>query len=169
MGVGMAHVPGASRTLANGGGSCSGMNSPTSSSRQPLLGADKSESLLLELGKPGHWSASSHDPWKVICASFACHAIFVEVHHGPWFISSTNIAWGLTHLILKIFLQGLVRKRYGTKVYDCINSDGSLIKLDTMSYFIKEGFFNLSTMLNLKSLWIALMEKTSKPKHTKID
>ena len=53
----MAHVPGASRTLANGGGSCSGMNSPTSSSRQPLLGADKSEGLLLELGKPGHWSA----------------------------------------------------------------------------------------------------------------
>ena len=45
--------------LANGGGSSSGMNSPTSSSRQPLSGADKSEGLLLELGKPGHWSASS--------------------------------------------------------------------------------------------------------------
>ena len=55
----MAHVPGARRTLANGGGSCSGMNSPTSSSRQPLPGADKSEDLLLELGKPGHWSAGS--------------------------------------------------------------------------------------------------------------
>ena len=45
--------------LANGGRSSSGMNSPTSSSRQPLVGADKSKGLLLELGKPGHWSASS--------------------------------------------------------------------------------------------------------------
>ena len=45
--------------LANGGGSSSGMNSPTSSSRQPLPGADKSEDLMLELGKPGHWSAGS--------------------------------------------------------------------------------------------------------------
>jgi len=53
---------------------------------------------------------------------------------------------------LKVFLQGLVRKRYATKAYDHINSDGSLIKLDTMSYLIKEGIFNLSTMLNLKSL-----------------
>ena len=84
---------------------------------------------------------------------------FVEVQLGPWFISSTNLAWGLTHLILKIFLQRLVRKRYATKVYDCINSDGSLIKLDTMSNLIKEGYFNVSTMLNLKSLWMHLARR----------
>ena len=45
--------------LANGGGSSLDMNSPTSSSRQPLPGAEEYEGLLLELGKPGHWSASS--------------------------------------------------------------------------------------------------------------
>lgn len=55
----MAYVSGARRMLANGGGSSSGMNSPTSSSRQLLPGTDKSEGLLLELGKPGHWSAGS--------------------------------------------------------------------------------------------------------------
>jgi len=55
----MAYVSGARRMLANGGGSSSGMNSPTSSSRQPLPGADKSEGLMLQLGKLGHWSAGS--------------------------------------------------------------------------------------------------------------
>ena len=59
MRTGMAHVSGARRMLANGGGSSSGMNSPTSSSRQPLPGADKSEGLMLQLGKLGHWSAGS--------------------------------------------------------------------------------------------------------------
>ena len=37
-----------------------------------------------------------------------------------------------------------------------------------MSYLIKEGYFNQSTMLNLKSLWMHLARKTSKPEHTKI-
>ena len=55
----MAYVSGARRMLANGGGSSSGMNSSASSSRQPLPGAEKFEGLLLELGKPGHWSAGS--------------------------------------------------------------------------------------------------------------
>ena len=35
------------------------MNSSTSSSRQPPLGAEEFEGLLLEFGKPGHWSAGS--------------------------------------------------------------------------------------------------------------
>jgi len=55
----MACVSGARRMLANGGGSSSGMNSSTSSSRQPLPGAEEFEGLLLEFGKPGHWSAGS--------------------------------------------------------------------------------------------------------------
>ena len=55
----MACVSGARRMLANGGGSSSGMNSSTSSSRQPLPGAEEFEGLLLELGKPGHWPARS--------------------------------------------------------------------------------------------------------------
>jgi len=59
MRVGMAHVFGARRMLANGGGSSSGMNSPTSSCRRPLPDAEEFEGLLLELGKPGHWSADS--------------------------------------------------------------------------------------------------------------
>jgi len=62
-------------------------------------------------------------------------------------------------LFFKSFLQGLVRKRYTSNVFDRINSNGSLIKLDTMSYLIKEGYFNLSTMLNLKSLWMPHMQK----------
>ena len=45
--------------LANGGGSSLGMNSSTSSSRQLLPGTEEFEGLLLELGKLGHWSASS--------------------------------------------------------------------------------------------------------------
>jgi len=45
--------------LANGGGSSSGMNSPTSSCCRPLPGAEEIEGLPLELGKPGHWSAGS--------------------------------------------------------------------------------------------------------------
>ena len=57
------------------------------------------------------------------------------------------------------FPVGVSPRRYATKVYDRINSDGSLIKLDTMSYLIKEGYFNLSTMLNLKSLWMPHMQK----------
>jgi len=43
----------------NGGGSSSGMNSPTSLSRRPLSDAEEFEGLLLELGKPGHWSVDS--------------------------------------------------------------------------------------------------------------
>ena len=43
--------------LANGGGSSSGMNSSVSSSRQSLPGTGEFEGLLLEFGKPGHWSA----------------------------------------------------------------------------------------------------------------
>jgi len=57
------------------------------------------------------------------------------------------------------FPVGVSPRRYATKVYDRINSDGSLIKLDTMSYLIKESFFNLSTMLNLKSLWMPRKQK----------
>ena len=45
--------------LVNGGGSSSGKNSPTSSSRQPLPDAEEFEGLPLELGKPGHWFAGS--------------------------------------------------------------------------------------------------------------
>ena len=41
----------------------------------------------------------------------------------------------------------------------------SLTKLNTMSNLIKEGYFNLSTMLNLKSLWM-YQSNTSKPEHT---
>jgi len=44
----------------------------------------------------------------------------------------------------------------------------SLTKLDTMSNLIKEGYFNLSTMLNLKSLWMYQLN-TSKPEHTSIN
>ena len=45
----------------------------------------------------------------------------------------------------------------------------SLTKLDTMFNLIKEGYFNLSTMLNLKSLWMhnvytPKLEHTSKNK-----
>ena len=89
-----------------------------------------------------------------------------EVHPGPCFISSMDLAWGLAHLFWNL-LAG-VHKRYTSKVYDCINLDGSLIKLDTMSYLIKEGYFNQSTILNLKSLWMHLARKTSNPEHTKI-
>ena len=92
---------------------------------------------------------------------------FVEVHPGPCFISSMDLAWELAHLFWNL-LAG-VHKRYTSEVYDCINLDGSLIKLDTMSYLIKEGYFNLSTMLNLKSLWMHLARKTSKPEHTNIN
>ena len=44
----------------------------------------------------------------------------------------------------------------------------SLAKLDTMSNLIKEGYFNLSTMLNLKSLWMYQLN-TSKLEHTSIN
>ena len=44
----------------------------------------------------------------------------------------------------------------------------SLTKLDTMSNLIKEGYFNLSTMLNLKSLWMYQLN-TSKLEHTSIN
>ena len=37
-----------------------------------------------------------------------------------------------------------------------------------MSNLIKEGYFNLSTMLNLKSLWMYQLN-TSKPEHTSIN
>ena len=59
MRAGMSFVSGARRMLANGGGSSSGMNSPTSSCCRPLPGAEEFEGLPLELGKPGHWSAGS--------------------------------------------------------------------------------------------------------------
>jgi len=55
----MAHFSGARRMLATGGGSSSGMDSPASSCRRPLLGAEESEGLLQEFGEPGHWSACS--------------------------------------------------------------------------------------------------------------
>jgi hypothetical protein len=55
----MSCVPGARRMLANGGGSSLGMNSSTSSSLQPLPGAEEFEGLLLEFGKPVHWSVGS--------------------------------------------------------------------------------------------------------------
>ena len=45
--------------LMNDWGSFSGVNSSTSSSCQPLLGAEEFEGLLLEFGKPGHWSTGS--------------------------------------------------------------------------------------------------------------
>ena len=67
------------------------------------------------------------------------------------------------------FPAGVSPRRYATKVYDHIKSDGSLIKLDTISYLIKEGFFNLSTMLNLKNPMDASHAETSKPEHTKIN
>ena len=44
----------------------------------------------------------------------------------------------------------------------------SLTKLDTMSNLIKEGYFNLSTILNLKSQWMYQLN-TSKPEHTSIN
>ena len=59
MRMGVACFSVARRMLANGGGSSSGMNSPTSSCRRPLPDAEEFEGLLLELGKPGHWSAGS--------------------------------------------------------------------------------------------------------------
>jgi len=59
MRVGMARFSSARRMLANGGGSSLGMNSPASSCRRPLLGAEESECLLQEFGEPGHWSACS--------------------------------------------------------------------------------------------------------------
>ena len=37
-----------------------------------------------------------------------------------------------------------------------------------MSNLIKEGYFNLSTMLNLKSIWM-YRTKTSKPEHTNMN
>ena len=55
----MSYVSGARRMLASGGGSSSGMNLSMSSSRTPLFGAEEFEGLLLEFGKPGHWSAGS--------------------------------------------------------------------------------------------------------------
>jgi hypothetical protein len=64
-----------------------------------------------------------------------------------------NLALGLTHLF-DIFPSGLVCKRYTSNAYESIDSDGSLIKFDTISYLIKEGYFNLNTILNLKSLWM---------------
>jgi len=38
------------------------------------------------------------------------------------------------------FPAGVNPRGYASKVYDCINFGGSLIKLDTTSYLIKEGY-----------------------------
>ena len=59
MRVGVACFSGARRMLANGMGSSSGMNLTASSCRRPPPDAEEFEGLLLEFGKPGHWSAGS--------------------------------------------------------------------------------------------------------------
>ena len=38
------------------------------------------------------------------------------------------------------FPTGVSPERYTSKVYDCINLDGTMIKHDTMSYLINEGY-----------------------------
>ena len=38
------------------------------------------------------------------------------------------------------FPAGVSLERYTSKVYDCINLDGTMIKHDTMSYLITEGY-----------------------------
>ena len=80
---------------------------------------------------------------------------------------SPTWTWGLSHQILKISYRG-----YSTKdmhpMFVIVLAQCSLTKLDTMSNFIKEGYFNLSTMLNLKSLWMYQLN-TSKPEHKSIN
>jgi hypothetical protein len=49
---------------------------------------------------------------------------------------------------------------HATTIYT--SSFSSITKLDSMSNLIKEGYFNLSTTLNLKSLW--KYDQTFKPK-----
>jgi hypothetical protein len=82
-------------------------------------------------------------------------AILFLLKWAPGLDLSMNLSWGLTHLIWNL-LTGLVRKRYTSKV-------------DTMSNLIKEGYFNLSTMLNLKSLWMSQAWEISKLEQTEIN
>jgi hypothetical protein len=53
----------------------------------------------------------------------------------PWFV----LQWDLS-LDFESFPAGVSPERYTSKVYDCINLDGTMIKHDTMSYFITEGY-----------------------------
>ena len=73
--------------------------------------------------------------------------------------------WGFYPANLKSFLQGFVQKDMHPK-FMVVLLQSSLTKILTPCLIlIKEGYFNLSTMLNLKSLW-KYLENTSKPEQT---
>ena len=110
----MACFSGARRKLANGGGSSSGMNSPTSSCRRPLPDAEEFEGLPLELGKPGHWSAGSlanrrgetpgfwWPPWTPLGAG-----------SETWWWCGPSLPWGLPLYVL-LAAAAPPRSRVGT-------------------------------------------------------
>lgn len=93
-------------------------------------------------------SSNVHD--VSFCLSYMSCNLF-EILMGPWLSSHVNELED-SPIKLKIFLQRLVHRSCASNVYDSIYSEGSLIKLNIMSNLIKVGNFNLSTMLNLKTL-----------------
>ena len=80
------------------------------------------------------------DLWKAICASFAWHAFFF-----CWCmyraLECSPMGFELEDLPIDFesFPTGVSPERYTSKVCDCINPDGTMIKHDTMSYLITEG------------------------------
>ena len=66
----------------------------------------KAEIKLHKHNKEVFWQYTHYEPWKVICTSLWCHAIFIEVHPGPCFISDMNLAWGLSNRFWKFLCRG---------------------------------------------------------------
>jgi len=96
----------------------------------------------IKLHEHEHWGILQHthyDPWKAICASFAWHAFFCWWMYRALVCSPMGFELEDFPIDFESFPVGVSPERYTSKVCDCINPDGTMIKHDTMSYLITEG------------------------------
>ena len=80
------------------------------------------------------------DLWKAICASFAWHAFFCWWMYRALVCSPMGFELEDFPIDFESCPAGVSPERYTSKVCDCINPDGTMIKHDTMSYLITEGY-----------------------------
>ena len=100
----------------------------------------KAEIKLHEHDQRGILQHTHYDPWKAICASFAWHAFFCWWMYRALVCSTMKFELEDFPIDFESCPAGVSPERYTSKVYDCINPDSTMIKHDTMSYFITEGY-----------------------------
>ena len=99
----------------------------------------KAEIKLHEHEHRGILQHTHYDPWKAICASFAWHAFFCWWMYRALVCSTMEFELEDFPIDFESCPAGVSPERYTSKVCDCINPDGTMIKHDTMSYLITEG------------------------------